>query len=339
MHPTTIAVDLAKSVFQVSIANQADRIIDRKRLTRSQFERFIIQQPPVQFVMEACATANYWSQFAQSHGHTTKLLHPYYVKPYVRRNKTDSADADALLRANNDPHLLPVPTKKPDQQAIQGLHRIRQQLIRTRTGRINLARALLAEFGISLARGTSAIGQRLTTHAEQLPFVLHADFQDLITEIQALKQRIEQLDKSLSNIAKNDPVAQQLMSIPGIGVTTATALIAGVPDIHLFKRARQFSSWLGVTPREHSSGNKRRLGAISKQGDTYLRTLLVHGARSALQQAHRQQNKAPNELSNLQRWVLQLEMTRPKNVATVALANKMARLIWVTWTEARTYKP
>jgi transposase len=339
MHPTTIAVDLAKSVFQISIANQADRVVERKRLTRSQFKRFIVQQAPTVLVMEACATANYWSQFAQAQGHTTKLLHPYYVKPYVRRNKTDAADADALLRAHKDPHLLPVPTKYPDQQALQGLHRIRQQLIRTRTGRINLARALLAEFGIPLASGTAAIGKRLMAHIEALPLVLHTQFNDLVTEIQALGLRIEQMDKSLANIAKNDATAQLLMSIPGIGVTTATALIAGVPDIHLFKRARQFSAWLGVTPKEHSSGNKRRLGAISKQGDTYLRTLMVHCARSALQQAHRQYAKDPDGVSNLQHWVLQLEGNRPRNVATVALANKMARLVWVTWTQSRDYKP
>jgi len=339
MHATTIAVDLAKSVFQISLANQANRVIDRKRLTRSQFERFISQYPATNIVMEACATANFWSQYAQAHGHTTKLLHAYYVRPYVRRNKTDSADADALLRAHKDPHLLPVPTKYPDQQALQGLHRIRQQLIRTRTGRINLARALLAEFGIPLARGTAAIGKRLMAPIEELPVVLHAEFGDLITEIMALKLRMEQTDKLLASIARNDATAQILMSVPGIGVTTATALIAGVPDIHLFKRARQFSAWLGVTPREHSSGNKRRLGAISKQGDTYLRTLMVHCARSALQQAHRQYAKDPGQVSSLQHWVLQLETSRPRNVTTVALANKMARLVWVIWTQSRDYKP
>ena len=339
MHPTTIAVDLAKSVFQLSIANQTDRIVDRKRLTRSQFERFISQQKPTMIVMEACATANYWSQFAQSHGHETKLLHPFYVKPFVRRNKTDAADADGLLRAHGDPQLLPVPTKQPAQQALQGLHRIRQQLIRTRTGRITLARALLAEFGVSLPRGTGNICNRLMAQIEHLPVMIHHDFQDILAEVQSLKERIDQLDKTLTNIAKHDPVAQQLMSIPGIGVTTATALIASVPNIHLFKRARQFASWLGLTPREHSSGNKRRLGAISKQGDSYLRMLLVHGARSAITQAHRQRAKDETQLSDLQRWVLKLDAEKPRNIATIALANKMARLIWVTWTEARVYTP
>jgi len=230
-------------------------------------------------------------------------------------------------------------TKYPDQQALQGLHRIRQQLIRTRTGRINLARALLAEFGVSLASGTAAITKRLMAPIEALPLVLHTQFTDLITEITALKLRIEQLDKALTTIARKDAIAPLLMSVPGIGVTTATALIAGVPDIQVFKRARQFAAWLGLTPREHSSGNKRRLGAISKQGDTYLRTLMVHCARSALQQAHRQYAKDPAKLSSLQHWVLQLENSRPRNVATVALANKMARLVWVTWTQSRNYKP
>lgn len=337
MHATTIAVDLAKSVFQLSIANQHHKIIDRKRLTRSQFERFIVQQPKTEFVMEACATANYWSQYAQSHGHQAIQLHPYYVKPYVRRNKTDAADADALIRARLDPDLLPVPTKQPDQQALQLLHRVRQQLIRTRTSRINLARAMLAEFGITLARGSGGITGRLQAQAEQLPLLLRAVFQDVLDDVRQLKERVDQIDLSLNRVARTSPLAGHLMSVPGVGVTTATALLACVPDIAVFKRARQFSAWLGITPREHSSGNKRRLGAISKQGDTYLRVLLVHGARSALVQAHRQEAKDANALSGLQRWVLQLEQTRPRNVATVALANKIARVIWVCWSEQRDY--
>ncbi len=339
MHATTIAVDLAKSVFQVSLANKADRIVDRKRFTRSQFERFIAQHPSSEVVMEACATANYWSQYAQSHGHQTRLLHAYYVRPYVRRNKTDAADADALIRANRDPQLMSVPTKQPDQQALQSLHRCRQQLVETRTRRVNLARGIFAEFGISLPKGVSGITSKLSTRIEEIPTVLIPTINDVIAEVNDLKQRTNQIDKQLSVIAKQHPVALNLLTIPGIGVTTATAMIASVPDIHIFKRARQFSAWLGITPREHSSGNKIKLGAISKQGNTYLRVLLVHGARSAMLQAHRLAAKDENLLSDLQRWVINLESRKHRNVATVALANKMARIIWVTWTQGRDYHP
>ena len=338
MHATTIAVDLAKSVFQVSLANQANRVIDRKRLTRSQFERFISQYPATTIVMEACATANYWSQFAQTYGHTTRLLHAFYVRPYVRRNKTDAADADALLRANRDPELLPIPTKQPAQQALQSLHRCRQQLIETRTARINFVRGVLAEFGISLPRGVSGIGNKLSARIEELPTMVTPTLIEFITEISELKTRILRIDKQLESIAKQSDVAMHLLTIPGIGMTTATAMIGCVPDIHLFKKARQFSAWLGITPREHSSGSKRKLGAISKQGNNYLRTLLIHGARSAMLQAHRLAAKDPESLSELQLWVLALETRRPRNVATVALANKMARIIWVTWTQERDYQ-
>lgn len=336
MHATTIAVDLAKSVFQVSVANRSDRIVSRRRLTRTQFEQFIAQQSPATVIMKACATANYWSQYASAHGHRTKLLHPFYVKPYVRRNKTDAADADALIRAHRDPHLLPVPTKQPEQQALQLLHRMRQQFISTRTARINLARATLAEFGISSTRG---VASKLAEHTEQLPDMICSTYKDVLMEISALKKRVDQIDKQLSSLANNHAIAQHLMTIPGIGVITATALIAAVPEIQVFKRARQFAAWLGLTPREHSSGNKRRLGAISKQGDTYLRVLLVHGARSALQQAHRQNSKDPDTLTAIQRWALSLDASKPRNVATIALANKMARLIWVSWIEQRAYQP
>ncbi len=338
MNATTIAVDLAKSVFQISIANSANRIVDRKRLTRSQFERFLAQHAPARVVMEACATANYWSQYAQAHGHEATQLHTRYVRPYVRRNKTDAADADGLIRASSDPHLLPVPTKQPDQQALQALHRCRQQLIDARKRRIVMLRAILAEFGIALAKGIRTIEARLGQHVDKVPAVLAATLRDIIAEIGDLRDRIERLDRQLASIAVQHPVATLLMTIPGIGAIIATAMVASVPDIHVFKRSRQFSAWLGITPREHSSGSKRRLGAISKQGDRYLRALLIHGARSALLQAHRKSAADQAALSEVQRWVIELESRRPRNVATVALANKMARIIWSTWTQQRPFQ-
>lgn len=338
MHATTIAVDLAKSVFQVSVANQAQRITDRKRLTKTQFQRFLMQHPPTTVVMEACATAHYWSQFAEQHGHEAKQLHAYYVRPYVRRNKTDAADADALVRASYDPQLLPIPTKQPYQQALQGIHRIRQQIIQTRVARTNLARALLAEYGISMARGTGGIVERLNRQIELAPTILQPSLYSVVAEVQTLKDQQAVLDKQLNDIAKIDPVISLLMTVPGVGVTTATALMASVPDIHMFKKARQFSAWLGVTPREHSSGNSRRLGRISKQGNEYLRTLLVHGARSAMLQAHKA-SAAEKPLSSTQRWILKLEETKPRNIVTIALANKSARALWSVWVKNEPYTP
>ncbi len=336
MHATTIAVDLAKSVFQISIANQADRIIDRKRLTRSQFKRFLVQQPPTHIVMEACATAHHWSRFAQEQGHQVKQLHPYYVKPYVRHSKTDAADADALIRANQDPHLLPIPIKSPEQQALQGIHRVRQQFIQTHTQRINLARALLAENGCSLPSGTATISHKLRLEIEDLPLLLHSTFMQVINDIDMLNNNIDCVDRELTQISRHSDIAQRLMAIPGIGVITSTALIASVPDINIFKRGRQFAAWLGITLREHSSGNLRRLGRISKQGNPYLRTLLIHGARSVLLQAHR---RASDNRDSIHRWVLDLEQNKHRTVGTVALANKLARIVWATWTTGQFYSP
>jgi transposase len=337
MNTTTIGVDLAKSVFQLSLANQSGKITERNRLTRGQFERFLYQQSQSTLVMEACGTAHYWARTAADAGHEVVLLHPGYVKPYVRRNKTDAADADALVQASRDPELKPVPAKSIDQQAMQSVHRIRQQLMDTRKRRINLARSLLAEFGIPLPTGTRDIAARLRAHEEVLPALLVQALDPVIDEITALKQRIEALDAQLIVFANDHPVVQQLMTVPGIGVTTATALFGSVPDIHQFKRARQFSSWLGLTPREFSSGNKRVLGRISKRGDKYLRMLLIHGARAALLAAHRKRaNGKP--VTRLQQWATDLQQNKHHNIATVALANKMARIIWAMWTKGDEYR-
>ena len=336
MHTNTIAVDLAKSVFQVSFANRADRIVDRKRLTRRQCERLIATHEPTTIVMEACASAHHWCRLAQTYGHNAKQLHPFYVKPYVRRNKTDSEDADALIRANRDPHLRPVPTKHPEQQALQGIHRTRQQLIQTRTQRINLARSLAAGYGLSLPRGTASISNKLRSKAAELPQLLAPTFLNIIEDIDTLSDRIKQLDSELAQVVKQSDVAERLLSIPGIGIITATALLASVPDIQLFRRGRQFAAWLGITPREHSSGSTRRLGRISKQGNEYLRTLLIHGARSLMLQAHRRE---PEDRDPIHHWIINMEDHKHRNVVAVATANKLARVVWATWISEAHYTP
>lgn len=331
MQFTTIAVDLSKSVFQVSLADHRHRIVARRRLSRRQFSRLLTTTVPARLVMEACATAHYWARIARQHGHSVKLLHARYVRPYVRRNKTDAADADALLQADQDRELKPVPVKNEHQQALQSLHRIRAQWQKTRTARINTAKALLAEFGLLLPPGGGALTLRLRRAAETLPHPLQRSFQALVDDIVTLDGQLRQLDHELAALCHDEPDAARLEGISGIGVVTATAMIGGVADIHAFRRGRAFAAWLGITPREHSSGKRRQLGAISKQGDPYLRTLLIHGARSALLAAARARSREL-PLTRLQRWALDTQQRIGHNKATVALANKMARIVWAVWT-------
>ena len=337
MDATTIGVDLAKSVFQVSLANRAGRIVQRKRLSRRQFERFLVTQGQAEIVMEACATAHHWARTAQGYGHTPRLLHANYVRPYVRRNKTDAADADALIKASRDPDLRPIPVKSTDQQALQGLHRIRQQWVATKRQRICMVRALFGEFGIHLPAGARGIGARFRDVVGEVPLLLRTSVEPVLDEIDELQARLTLLDKQLAALAAQNEDATRLMTVPGIGPTIATAFVGSVPDIHAFPRARQFSAWLGLTPREYSSGNSRVLGGISKRGDCYLRMLLIHGARAALLLAHRTATKGEQALTPLQRWVLDVERRTNHNKATVALANKMARIVWIIWTTETPY--
>ena len=336
MQSNTIAVDLAKSVFQVSFADERHRITKRKRLNRSQFKRLITQSPPSRIVMEGCASAHYWGRLAIAHGHQPKLLHAKYVSAYVRRNKTDAADADALVRADGDETLVPIAVKSVYQQAIQSLHTIRAQWKSALTASINQAKALLAEFGLIVPRGSQALGQRLHQAMLDLPDLLQPAFSELIIQIDQQTERLTTIDQQIRAIALTHPDAQRLTTILGVGPMIATAMVARVPDIHAFKRGRSFASWLGITPREFSSGGKRRLGAISLRGDVYLRTLLIHDARAALL-ASRRNEKAGRPLTQLQRWALTTQARIGHNKATVALANKLARIIWAVWTRGTTY--
>ena len=333
---SVVGVDLSKSVFQLSLADADHHVLERKRLSRAQFHRFLARSEPVSLVMEACGTSHYWARSAVSLGHEVKLLHAKYVKAYVRRTKTDAADADALILADRDDSLHPVPVKPEELQALQGLHRIREQWKRARTARICEARALLAEFGITLPEGARGIGNKLAEGAEHVPVLMQSTLQELIQEIEELAQRIKQVDRELSAYANTNKDAQALLSIQGVGIIVATALVARVPNIHNFKRGRSFSSWLGLTCREYSSGQTRRLSGISKQGDRYLRMLIIHGARAALMAARR---KAANgkQLTRLETWAINTQARVGHNKAAVALANKMARIIWAVWTRTEVF--
>jgi transposase len=341
MDATTIGVDLAKSVFEIALANTAWRVIGRRRLTRPQFERFLATHPPAHVVMEACGTAHHWARVARRCGHDVSLLPAQYVRPYVRRNKTDRTDADALLEAVRSGGITPVAVKTPAQQELLALHRARAEWMATRTARINAMRGFLQEHGVSIPRGARTalvqIPRIVDNTAAPMPWRLRGILARLLDDVRAVEAHIIAVERELAAIAHGDPVAQRLMTIPGIGLLTATALIATVGHIHAFRRARRFASWLGLTPTERSSAHRRRLGAISKMGDVYLRCLLTHGARAVLLAAHRTSSRG-RPLSRLQQWALGVQARRGHNKATVAVANKLARIVWAVWSRDVDYR-
>jgi transposase len=341
MSKLTIAVDLAKDVFEIAVAKPSGRILERKRLTRPQFERFWQTREPCAVVMEACGSAHHWARTLVGLGFDVRLLPAHYVKPYRPRNKTDRADCDALLEAARSPHIKAVGIKSPDQQAILALHRGREQWKDTRTMRINGMRGLLREFGIIAPLGAdkflSRLPQLLERHRDRLPERVRRVVLLFWKEAYELEAQMKQIEKELKTIAKQHPVISALLEIPGIGAITGTALYASVGNIHLFQNGRKLASWLGIVPKEHSSGGKRRLGRISKQGDPYLRTLLIHGARSALNAAQARQ-RAGKPLTHLQQWAVQkAKELRHPNQAAVALANKLARIVWAVWKHERRF--
>jgi Transposase and inactivated derivatives len=334
MDATTVGIDLAKNVFEIALADERGHILERHRLSRARFDRFFANRAACRIVMEACGSAHHHARRLGSQGHDVVLLPAQYARAYVRRNKTDAADAAALIEAARCPDIRPVPIKSVDQQALQQLHRLRSQWMGTRTRRINLLRGCLREFGVYIPLGArraiQSVREALASAACAVPALLHSSLIELLAEIDSLEQRCKHIERELARLNEHDPVVQRLLKIPGVGSLTATALRASVVDIQRFPSARHFASWLGLTSREHSSGERRRLGRISKQGDPYLRTLLVHGARAVLLAARSAQRKG-SSIDRLRTWALELQDRRGHNKATVALANKLARIVWATW--------
>jgi len=335
MDATTVAVDLAKDVFEVALANRAGRIVERKRLTRPQFERFIDGlTPETEGVMEACGTAHYWGRRCQARQLRVRLLPGQYVRPYVRRNKTDRTDTEAVLEANRCSGVNPVPVKTVDQQTLQVLHRVRTQWQAARTARINAMRGILREFGFPIGVGARRALRRIPALLEDatiaLPDLVRHTVSGLLQEVRDLEDRIAATDQQLMRVVREHPVARRLHQIPGVGVITATALVGAVGNIHAFRRGRHFASWLGLTPRESSSGSRRHLGGISKRGDVYLRCLLTHGARSLLLTAQRTARHA-SQRTRLQQWAVDIAERRGHNKAAIAVANKLARIVWAVW--------
>lgn len=326
-HPTTIAVDLAKSVFAVAISSRPGRVDRELRLTRARFAEFLAQTEPATFILEACGSAHFWARKLVALGHRPVLLPAQHVRPYVRRNKTDAADARALLEAYRDERLRPVPVKTVEQQALTALHRMRSAWLATRTARLNALRGVLRELGVAIPLGARQVLPRLTDlladPSGPLPASLHSHVLEVATEIHELERRVAAIERELERLARDVPAVRRFLTIPGVGLLTATALVAFVGSLERFRSSRHFASYLGLTPREHSSGGHRRLSAISKRGDRYLRTLLIHGARSVLWAAKRRRHP-----DRLRAWALRLEIRVGHNRAAVALANKLARLAW-----------
>jgi len=334
MNATTVAVDLAKNVFELAVADPQWKIVERHRLTRGQFERWFANRTVERVVMESCGSAHHWARWLTRLGIEVRLLPPRYVRPYVKRNKTDAADAAALLEAARCADIVPVRVKSIEQQALQSLHRIRSLWIGTRTARINALRGFCREFGLAIAPGSRVgVAQMAGVVADPgstLPAMMRGTLTLLIEEIRLLEARIVQLEAQLTTTARQSPACATLLSVPGVGLLTATALAAATGGtVAHFKSARHFSAWLGLTPRESSSGTTRHLGRLSKRGDRYLRTLLIHGARSVLWAARAAQ-RTGRPLDRLRQWALALQARRHHNTAACALANKLARICYAT---------
>ena len=334
MNTTTVGLDLAKNVFQLHGVDEVGEVTVRRALRRRQMMPFFGKLEPCLVGIEACGTSHYWARELSALGHTVKLMPPAYVKPYVKRGKTDAGDAEAICEAVTRPTMRFVAIKSPDQQAILMLHRVRDLLIRQRTQLVNMIRGQLAEFGIVLAKGIQhalrLIEQLLDGEALELPALAAKIMISLAQQVRDLQARIGDLEKDLMVWFRGNKIARRLETIPGIGIITASALAATVTDPHQFTSGRQFAAWLGLTPRANSSGGKERQGRISKMGDRYLRRLLVSGMTSQLQSVRRHPDRHP--------WTTGLLHRKPAKLVAVAMANKAARVAWVVMTRGDVYR-
>lgn len=327
-----VGVDLAKNVFQLCVADAAWRPRESQRLSRAQFERWFANRAVSRVIMEACGSAHHWARWLTGLGIEVTLLPARYVRAYVRRNKTDAADAAALLEAARCADLHPVRIKSVEQQALQALHRTRSLWQADRTRRINTLRGYCREFGIAIALGSrlglEQIARVLAEPRSGIPELLRPTMVLLIEEVRLLEARIGALERQLAALVRHSPACTTLLSVPGIGLLTSTAMVAATSgDVTHFHDARHFASWFGLTPKEHSSGQHRQLGRISKQGDRYLRMLLTHGARSVLRAAAAARN-AGKPVQGLRAWALAVQDRSNHNKACCALANKLARIAY-----------
>jgi transposase len=331
---SVVGLDLAKSVFQVHGVNAQGEVVLRRRLTRGQLLKLFEKLPSCLIGMEACASAHHWARELAALGHEVKLMPAQYVKPYVKRGKNDAADAEAICEAVTRPTMRFVGVKSPDQQATMILHRVRKILTRQRTQISNALRAHMAEFGIAAAVGRGGLDRLIAVIADQddarLPDEARACLAVLCTQLEMVKDQILDNDRRILADARKTEAGRRLMKIPGIGPLLASAIVACVPDPATFSNGRSLSAWIGLTPRQNSSGGKERLGSITKAGNTYLRELLVVGAMAVVRRAMQGSAKRP--------WMTQLLARKKPKVAAVALANKNARIIWAMMATGEPYR-
>jgi len=332
---TTIGLDIAKSVFQVHGIDAEDRVIIRRQLKRRYILAFFEKLPPCLIGIEACASSHYWSRELRALGHSVRLMPPAYVKPYVKRQKNDAADAEAICEAVTRANMRFVATKTPEQQSCLTLHRTRHLFIRQQTAVINAIRAHLAEFGIVAPIGRKGVEELLDVVAnpsdKRVPDVARVCLVALGAQLRRLKEQILEFDRLIMAWHRSNEVSKRLDAIPGVGPILATALVASIADPKVFRSGRNFSAWIGLVPKQHSSGGKDRLGSISKQGDRYLRSLFMAGALAVIRYAkiHGTRHRP---------WLTALLARRPTKVAAIALANKIARMVWAMMARGERYK-
>lgn len=333
-----IGVDLAKSVFQVHGVDRFEKPVWRKKLSRADWLKAVQENiaPGAEIGMEACAGAHHWARLLQQQGYKVRLIAPQFVKPYVKRNKNDANDAEAICEAMSRPHMRFVAVKTIEQQDAQAVHRVRTGLIEQRTAKANQIRGLTAEYGLVAPRELSHLRAALPCWLEDADNGLTERFRRLLGglwhDLQELDKRIKEMDREIDRIAAEDPVAKRLQQLRGVGPITATALVATIGDASQYANGRQMAASLGLTPKQNSSGGKERLLGISKRGDPYLRQLLVHGGRSVLRTAKHKQDR-------LSQWIKRIAQTRHENVAVVAMANKTARIAWAMMRNGTDYRP
>jgi transposase len=335
MKVTTIGLDLAKNVFQVHGADAAGTPVLRKQLRRAQMAEFFAQQPPCVVAMEACGGAHHWGRKLRALGHQVRLIAPQYVKPYVKSQKNDAADAAAICEAATRGHMRFVSLKTVDQQSVLALHTVRSGFVKQRTALSNQIRGQLAEFGVVVPQGLSKLAEQLPVvladQNNELPDTMRNLFRTLHAELAHIDDLVARLEHQIRVWANQDEATKRLQQIPGIGPITASALAASVGDARQFEDGRQMSAWMGLVPRQHSSGGKSVLLGITKRGDKYLRTLLIHGARAALKAYQRNPAKMPEHLAQL------LQRKHP-NVVCVALASRNARVAWAMLSRREDYQ-
>jgi transposase len=320
-----LGIDIAKNTFQLHGADSVGRPVLRKRLPRHKLAAYIANLPVCTIVMESCGGANYWARVFRRGGHTVKLISPQFVKPFVKTNKNDANDAQAIVEAASRPSMNFVPVKQVEQQDIQSIHRIRTRVVKNRTALINEIRGLCLEYGVVLTAGAARVKSSLCAviadSDNELTACSRESMQNLYEELVEVELMLKNLDTKVRLICRNNENCKRILKVPGVGELTATAIVAAVPNPGEFRNGRHMSAWLGLVPRQSSSGDKQVLMGISKRGDRYLRTLLIHGARAVL--SHRKEVS-----SDYGRWVATKKATLCHNKAAVALANKNARIIW-----------